>query len=105
MIRDVLFGDAGAWQDFVLQNAISHSEIGRAIAKPTFDLPITNTADMRAWLADHAAIHSAELEVLGVTTPIDLSQVDLNNRSEFEGWMFEHYTIHAQTSALLGIDV
>ena len=102
-----LYGDAGGWQDFVLDNSLAHQRIANAIyvrtGKNVLAKPIADAQNMKIWLMDHGAVHESELAILGQPGLIDLSLVDLSDEKQYMQWMYEHLVIHQYVAAALGI--
>lgn len=54
------------------------------------------------WLQAHQALHVAETQALAITTPFDLSVLDVRKEGQFLDWMDTHARLHKQEDDALG---
>lgn len=58
---------------------------------------------LHEWLQAHQALHIAEIQALGITTPFDLSVLDVRSENQFLDWMDVHARLHRSENDALGI--
>lgn len=58
---------------------------------------------LNTWLQNHQALHVAEIQALGITTPFDLSVLDARSQDQFNDWMDTHARLHKAENYALGI--
>jgi hypothetical protein len=118
------FGNREALMVFFQDHAIAHQHYAVNLQKlfhvqpPLFDLVDPGAAEdwalameqgedgqmtprIFAWLQAHDRLHQAELVAIGVTTPVELSNVDFRYPDQFYGWMYDHISLHDSQDTVL----
>lgn len=100
-------GNAVSMQEFVLENALSHSQISERIAKGGVILPAfpisTLGENQQEWLTNHFMMHQAEFQQIGLTGLPQLDQVDFDDEMQYYDWMEMHALVHNAVNQALGI--
>ena len=104
--------DSYGWSLFLGGHGFAHSTIAAQVTTKYLQTlshyPLTSVdredpSSVRSWLLAHNNEHQAINAILGLGTPADLSELDINNKEQFESWMYTHMSLHSQIVSILGI--
>ena len=104
----VKFGDTESLQEFLFVNGTQHYTFWNTLADqgitfskfPITDADIENLDD---WLLAHQVEHQALANILNLSNPFNMLDVDFNSEEQFYDWIGTHQTIHEQIAAALGL--
>jgi len=104
----VKFGDKESLGEFLFENGTQHllfwetlTDAGQTYSKfPITDANIDNLDD---WLLAHQVEHQAIANILGLSNPFNMLDVDFNKENDFYDWLGTHYNIHEQIASTLGL--
>jgi len=102
----VKFGDVESLNDFLLVNGDQHklfreTFLDQGILVPAFPISDANPDNLDDWLLAHQVEHQAFANLLNLSNPFNMLDVDFNVEEDFYDWIASHLYIHEQIASAL----
>ena len=104
----VEWGNIETLNEFLFENGTQHllfweTLTDRGLTYAKFPLSDALPSNLDDWLLIHQTEHQALAQILELSNPFNMLDVDFNREADFYDWIGTHLTIHQQIVASLGL--
>ena len=102
----VEYGNNDSLQEFLFENGLQHklfqeTFMDAGVSVPIFPLTDAETSNLDDWLLAHQVEHQAFANLLNLSNPFNMLDVDFNVEEDFYDWIASHLYIHEQIASAL----
>ena len=107
-LSTVEYGNLDSLKDFLFVNAqqlqvFRETFLDQGILVPAFPIAEADTDFLDDWLLAHQVEHQSFANLLELSNPFNMLDVDWNVENDFYDWIASHLYIHQQIAGTLGL--